>query len=189
MAEIGMQYPVWAELTSESGNTLTYGNGIVLGKAVSANLNWQKEDNELYGDDQVAETDQSITGYTLDLTTTEMNETAESKVLGYKKVGDTDEYEITDEDPPYGGTGYIRVIKRNKVSLYKAVWYPKLQFSAPNESSNTKQKSISWGTPTINGKGLAAFDDATGKAKFRKQQVFATLAAAKSYLNSKANIT
>ena len=78
MAEIGMLYPVWAEMATES----TYGTGMVMGKAVSANLNWQKEDNELYGDDAVAETDQSITGYTLDLTTTALAEGVESAVLG-----------------------------------------------------------------------------------------------------------
>ena len=189
MAEIGMRYPVWAELTSESNNTLVYGTGRVLGKAVSADLNWQKEDNELYGDDAVAETDQSLTGYTLDLGTTELDEGAEAAVLGTAKVGSTDEYEITDDDPPYGGVGYIRTLKRAGVRLYKAVWYPKVQFSHPNESSKTKEKSISWGTPKISGKGLAAYDDATGKAKFRKQQVFTTLAAAKTYLNGKANIS
>ena len=61
MAEIGMQYPVWAPLNSEEGNTLTYGTGMVMGRAVSANLSWQKEDNELYGDDIVAETDNFVT--------------------------------------------------------------------------------------------------------------------------------
>lgn len=189
MAEIGMQYPVWAELESESNQTLSYGSGLVMGRAVSANLSWEKDDGELYGDDAVAETDNGITGYTIDVGTTELEETVESRVLGYQKVGSTDEYEITDDSPPYGGFGYIRVLKRKGVRLYKAVWYPKVQFSAPNETSNTKQKTISWGTPTINGKGLAAYDDASGKAKFRKQQVFTTLAAAKTYLNGKANIT
>lgn len=184
MAAIGMLYPVWAEMATES----TYKTGMVLGKAVSANLSWQKEDNELYGDDAVAETDQSITGYQLDVSTTYLEDAAESAVLGYKPTSDG-EFEITDDDPPYGGFGFIRVLKRNGVKMYKALWYPKMQFSAPNESDNTKGKSINWGTPTINGKGLAYYDDSTGKAKFRKHKTCATLAAAKSYLNGKANIT
>ena len=189
MASIGMQYPVWAELTSESNNTLTYDTGIVMGKAVGANLSWQKEDNEMYADDKVTETDSSITGYTLDITTDDLEDGVEAKVLGLTKVSSTDEYETTDDDPPYGGHGYIRTIKRNNVRLYKALWYPKIQFSKSSESDNTKGKSISWGNPTLNGKGLAAYDDSSGKAKFRKQQVFTTLAAAKAYLNGKANIS
>lgn len=189
MAEIGMQHPVWAPLTSESGNSLTYGTGMVMGRAVSANLNWQKEDNELYGDDVIAETDNSITGYTLDITTTELEEDVEAAILGLSKVGTTDEYEQTGDNTPYGGCGYIRVLTRRGVPLYKAVWYPKVQFSKNTEASNTKGKSINWGTPTLNGKGLGVYDDESGKAKFRKHQVFTTLAAAKAYLNSKANIS
>ena len=185
MAAIGMQYVVWAAMETES----TYGSGRVLGKAVSANLNWQKEDNELYGDDAVAETDQSITGYTLDVSLTDLEEGAEAAVLNHPKVGSTDEYEVTDDDPPYGGIGYVRVLKRGGSRAYKAVWYPKIQFSQPNESDSTKQKSISWGTPTLSGKGLAAYDGETGKAKFRQQKVFTTLSAAKTWLNGKANIT
>ena len=184
MAEIGMQYPVWAEMLTES----TYGTGMVMGKAVSANLQWQKEDNELYGDDAVAETDQSLTGYTLDISTTYLEEGVESAILGLE-VDNTGEFTITDNDPPYGGTGYIRVLKRNNTRLYKGVWYPKVQFSHPNETTNTKQRSISWGTPTLSGKGLAAIDGATGKNKFRQQKVFTTLTAAKTWLNGKANIT
>lgn len=188
MARIGMQYPVWAPLTSENGNTLTYGQGMVMGRAVSANISWQKEDNELYGDDAVAETDNSITGYTLDESTTELEEDVEAAVLGLQKVGSTDEYEQTGDSTPYGGHGYIRVLKRRNQFLYKAFWYPKLQFSQNNESDNTKSRSINWGTPTLNAKGQAVYDDASGKAKFRKFQVFTTLAAAKAYLNGKANI-
>ena len=183
MAEIGMQYPVWAEMETES----TYKTGMVMGKAVSASLNWQKEDNELYGDDAVAETDQSLTGYTLDLSTTYLEEGVESAVLGYTETSGG-EFEITDADPPYGGCGYIRVLKRNNTRLYKAVWYPKIQFGSPNETSNTKQRSISWGTPTISGKGLAVLNG-SGKNRFRLQQVFTTLAGAKAYLDAKANIS
>jgi phi13 family phage major tail protein len=189
MAEIGMRYPVWAELTSESNNTPVYGTGKVMGKAISANLTWEKDDSELYGDDAVAETDGSIVGYNLDLGTTQLAEDVEAAILGYKKVGDTDEYEITDDPAPYGGVGYIRVLKRNGVRLYKAVWYPKIQFGKNSESSNTKQRNISWGTPTLNGKGLAVYNDSTGKAKFRQQRVFSSLESARSYLNSKANIS
>lgn len=189
MAQIGMQYPVWARLTSEEGNTLTYGTGMVMGRAVSANLQWQKEDNELYGDDIVAETDNSITGYTLDVATTELEEDVEAAVLGLLKVGDTDEYEMTGDSTPYGGCGYIRVLKRKGVTLYKAFWYPKLQFGMNSEADNTKGRSINWGTPTLNAKGLGVYNDQSGKAKFRRQQVFTTLTAAKAYLNGKANIT
>lgn len=189
MASIGMQYVVWAPLTSEASNTLTYGTGRVLGKAVSANLSWQKEDNDLYADDAVAETDGSLTGYQLDLTLDELSATDEAAVLGLSKVGSTDEYEQTTDSPPYGGAGYVQVMVNGGTSLYKAAWYPKVMFTQNSETVNTKGKSITWGTPTINGKGVAAFNDASGKGKFRAIQRFTTLAAAKAYLNGKVGIS
>ena len=183
MAAIGMQYPVWAEMDTES----TYKTGMVLGKATSGNLSWQKEDNELYGDDAVAETDQSITGCQVDVGTTYLDESVESAVLGWKP-DETGEFEVTDADPPYGGFGYIRVLKRNGTRMYKTLWYPRVQASAPNESDSTKQKSISWGTPTISFKGMGVLNG-NGKNRFRQHKVFTTLTAAKSHLNSKANIS
>ena len=36
---------------------------------------------------------------------------------------------------------------------------------------------------------MGVYNDASGKAKFRRQQVFTSLEAAKAYLNTKANIT
>ena len=184
MAEIGMQYPVWAEMLTES----TYGTGMVMGKAVSANLQWQKEDNELYGDDAVAETDQSITGYTLDISTTYLEEGVESAILGLE-VDSSGEFTITDADPPYGGTGYIRVLKRNNTRLYKAVWYPKVQFSHPNETTNTKQKSISWGTPTLNGTAAGLYVDSSDKLRYQLHKTFSTIADAKSWLNTMLNVS
>lgn len=189
MAKIGLQYPVFAPIASESGSTITYGNGVVLGRAVSANLSWESQDNKLYGDDAVAETDNSVTGYTLDIETTEMTEAVEAAVLGYAKVGSTDEYEVTADAGPEGGVGYIQVLKRNGVLAYKAFWYPKIQFGVQNDNGSTKADSISWGTPTIHGVGSAVDAAAEGKKKFRNHQLFTTLAAAKSYLNSKAGIT
>lgn len=192
MASIGMQYPVWAEVAGESTDgSLVYNSGRVLGRAVNANLNWEIDNSELRGDDATAETENSITGYRLDLTTTELEEGAAVDVLGVDSDQDTTnpEYSDTDDSPPYGGVGYIRVLKRKGTRLYKALWYPKIQFSRNTEADNTKQKNVQWGTPTLNGTGLAMFDNANGKARFRQYKVFTTLTAAKQYLNGKANIT
>jgi len=128
MAKIGLQYPVFAPITSEEGGAITYGSGVVMGRAVSANLTWETQDNKLYADDAVAETDNSITGYTLDIETSEMTEAVEAAVLGYAKVGSTEEYEVTDDGGPEGGCGYIQVLKRHGVLGYKAFWYPRIQF-------------------------------------------------------------
>ena len=188
MASIGMMHPVFAPIVEESGGAITYGQGVVMGRAVSGTLNWERSDDKLYGDDAVAETDNSITGYTVDVASTELTEAAEMVVLGTTK-NSNDEYEETGDPGPYGGHGYIRVLKRFGVLYYLACWFHKVSFGVQTENSNTKGQTITWGTPTVHGLGMAVYNDATGKAKFRKKKLFNNVADAIAWLDALANIS
>ena len=191
MAKIGMKHVVFAPITAETaGSALTYGNGTVIGHAMKGTVNWDTNDNPLYGDDVIVENDNGANGYTLEIGVTEMLETVEATVLGYTAVGTTDvHYEITDQAAPYGGCGYLMVLKRNNVIKYKAVWFYKVQFSMQTEETQTKKQQIEWGTPVITGRGMGVLTDSSGKAYFRKQKVFDTFSAAMTWLDGLANIT
>ena len=188
MAKIGMQHPVFAPIVSESGGTITYGAGVVIGRAVSGALNWTRSDDILHGDDAVAETDNRISGYTLDVGSTEMTEDVETVVLGTVKNA-SNEYEDTDAPGPYGGHGYIQVLKRRGILYYRALWYPKISFGVQSENDQTKGQNVTWGTPAIHGLGMPVYNDATGKAKFRKKKVFNNLPDAVAWLDALANIS
>lgn len=183
MASVGMRYVIAAPITSEASG-ITYGTPIVL-KAVEANLQWELDDSKLYADDAVAESEGSISGYTLDTTVDHLTDANEAALVGREKVGSTDEYETTDAPAPYSGCGYVRVLKKNGVRKFQAFFYPRLQFTLQNENARTREGSTTWGTPQLHGIGLAVYDDAAGKNKFRRQQTFETMAAAISYLNGK----
>lgn len=187
MAQIGMLYPVFAPIQSMSGTTITYGTGVVIGRAVAGSLQWTRDDAVLYGDDAIAESDNTATGYTLDITTTEMTEDVESTILGTTKNSNT--YEEYNNPGPDGGMGYVQVLKRNGALLYRGVWYPRISFAKTSEDSNTRGQSIQWGTPQIHGTGLGVFDSTTGKSLLRKKQVFSTAASALAWLKGLANIT
>lgn len=190
MARVGMRHLVFAPIATETpGSAITYGTGVVMGRVVRGTVNWSRNDNPLYGDDVVAENDNGVTGYTLDVETTELIEGTAAIVLGYTATGTDDpEYDITDASAPYGGCGYIQVLIRRGVQTFKAVWYHKVQFGVDTEETQTKEQQVTWGTPALNGQGFGVFNDASGKAKFRKEKVFTTEAAAVSYLNGLANI-
>lgn len=197
MARIGMRHLVWAPITTETaGAAIVYGTGVKLGRAVSGNLSWERNDNPLYGDDVIAENDNGATGYTLTVGMTELVENAAATVLGHTVVEATTgqnatpaTYEETDASAPYGGIGYVQVLKRNGVQKYKAIWYHKVQFAVTSEESQTKGQSIEWGTPEMEGTGFGVYNDASGKAKFRISAVFDTGAAAEAWLDGKANIS
>ena len=191
MARIGMRHVVAAPISTEtSGSAIEYGTGVVDGHGTQGIVNWQRSDNPLYGDDVIVENDNGPTGYTLEIGVTEMLETVEATVLGYvADTTDTGAYEITDAAAPYCGSGYVQVIRRKGVTKYKAVWFHKAQFGISTEETRTKQQTIEWGTPVMTGQGLGVYIDNSGKAKFRRQKMFDTEAAAVTWLNGLANIT
>ena len=184
MASIGMRYVVAAPITTETSGGITYGTKQTL-KAVEASLSWELDDSKMYADDAVAETDGSITGYTLDTTVDDLTDAQEAALCGYTKASSGDEYTIYDDPAPYSGIGYIRVLKKNGVRHYKAVFYPRIQLTRNSESDKTREGSTSWQGAQLHGVGLAQYLSETGKNKFRTHQTFDKIASAISYLDGK----
>lgn len=195
MAAIGMRHVVAAPLASEvHGSAPTYENGFVVGRSVSANLSWNRNDTPLYGEDTIAEDDNGVTGYDLDIGVTELVESAEEKLLGYKKVETSGQnavtkYVVTGDSAPDVGLGFIQVLKRKGVVSYKAFWFYKVKFSRDSEEAETKEEKINWSTPTINGRGVGVYPDSTGTPHYRECEVFTTEAAAAAYLDGLAGIS
>ena len=183
MATIGMRYVVAAPISSESGDTITYGTKQTM-KAVEASLNWERDDGKMYADDAVAETDGSVIGYTLDTTVDNMTDAQEAALFGHVKDGVTDEYTVYGEALPYSGLAYVRVLKKGGAMKYKGIFYPKIQLSRVSESDKTKEASVTWGTVQVHGVGMAVFMS-TGKNKFRQHQTFDTMESAVAYVDGK----
>lgn len=196
MARIGMKHLVWAPISAETpGSDVTYGTGLLLGRAISADVSFERNDNPLYADDEVAENDNGTNGYTVDVGMSELEEAPAASVLGLTAVTEgtggntTTAYKTSDKAAPYGGFGYIQVLRRKNITKYKAFWYYKTQFSIESESAQTKGQTIEWGTPTLHGVGMPVHTDNTGTGYFRIFEVFDTYAAAETWLNSKGNYT
>lgn len=192
MAVIGMRYPVAAPITAETeGSALTYGTGVVIAKAIRANFTYNRNDNPLYADDTIAENDNGLTGYDIELEVDKLPDTVRVALLGEVAVttGGETYYEQTDASAPYCGFGFVRVLREGGEDKYQAVWCHKCQFSEPSEESTTKGETIEWGTPTLNAVGMGVRNDSTGAIKYRVHETFATIAAALAWLNTKANIT
>lgn len=195
MAFIGMKYVVAAPITAETkGQAVTYAAGFVVGKAISGNLTWERNDNPLYADDAIAENDNSVLGGTLEIGVDDLADAVRNKLLGEKEVAvgtGTDastEYETDDSAAPYVGVGFIRVRRKSGVTSYQAVWFHKVQFGEESEEAQTKGESIEWQTPTISGEIMAVQNDATLANNFRRRATFATEAEAVAWLNTKAGI-
>ena len=153
---VGMVYPVCAPVSTYTpGTNITYSTGSVIDEARAASVSWDRSDSEFYGDDVLLDTDNGITGYTIEFEPTGLQDTVRVTLLG--EVLSSSEYSITDAAAPFVGFGYIRVMRSNSgatvSTTYEGWWYYRVQFSVSSEETRTKEKTIEWRTPTLSGKG------------------------------------
>lgn len=197
MAFIGLRYPVAAAFSqSADGVAPSYSNGMVIGRAIQANLTKTHNNNPLYADDIIDEDDNSLTAMSLSLGLNDLLDTERAALLGDIAVMSTGttptatgEYDEGGVNSSPVGFGYIRVRRKGGLVKYQAVWYWKVTWTEDSEESQTKGESIEWQTPTITGRVHGCYIDSSGVAKFRRRQTFDTEAAAKSWLNTKAGIS
>ena len=128
MATIGLSKPYYA-IYAEAGGVVSYSDGAVMGKATEANISIETtEDNNLYGDNGLAETDRRFVNGTLTLSTTDLSQEVSKAILGLTEqaitgidgVTDTSVKELVYDDTqvtPYLGVGFI--IKKKVNGAYK----------------------------------------------------------------------
>lgn len=187
----GMRHPVWAPLQSHTdGSEPTYGAGRVIQEAIEATITYNADTtNGLYGDDVLVDMDDGITGYTVSFNPTGMKDADRAAILG-EEVTTGSVYEITDAGSPWGGFGFFRVMRdENRTRYYEAWWCRKIKFREPSQTTRTKEGSIQWRTPTLEGTGAGLIVDGGEKIKYIKHKTFETAAAAKAWLDGLANVS
>jgi hypothetical protein len=183
-----MQYPVYSPVTAYTpGTSITYGTGAVVAEAVSASVSWERADGRFYGDDVQLDSDNGVLGYTIDFEPTGLTNAGRELLLGEAKA--SDEYTITDAPSPDVGFGYIRVMRDKGEVSYEGWWYYKVKFGLGSEETRTKEQNIEWRTPTLNGVGSGVQLAAGANMSFAVHQDFDTMAAARTWLKTKAGIT
>lgn len=87
MATIGLSKPYYA-IYAEAGGVVSYSDGAVMGKATEANISIETtEDNNLYGDNGLAETDRRFANGTLTLSTTDLSQEVSKAIPGPDGAG------------------------------------------------------------------------------------------------------
>jgi len=192
-ANVGMVCPVAATVaTYTAGTGISYNTGKVIAEAVSASLNWNRSDGEFYGDDVLLDSDNGVTGYTLDFEPSGLTDEARAYLLGETVA--TGEYTVTDAASPDVGFGYVRVMRLTNTSgkvvdSYEGWWFYKLKFGVGSEEARTKETSIEWRTPTLNGKGSGVKLPGSDAISYATHKTFESLTAAVSYVKGKAGIS
>ena len=189
---VGMMYPVWAPLaTHTEGSMPTYSTGTVIQEARNATVNREYANNPLYGDDRIVDDDNGMTGLTMSFESTGLSDADRKAMLGeedYGTSGVSGQW-VSDNETPWGGFGFIRKMRLNGTKSFEAWWTLKIKFQEESMATTTKEGSIQWGTPTLNGRAAGLYVDSTDKQRFQLHKTFNTISDAKAWLNSMAGIS
>ncbi len=189
---VGMMYPVFAPLdTHTDGSMPTYGTGVVIQEARNATITRTYNDNPLYGDDRIVDDDNGLTSLSISFEPTGLSDSDRKLLLGeedYGTSGVSGQW-VSDNETPWGGFGYIRKMRLNGVKSFEAWITLKVKFQEQSMATSTKEGSISWGTPTLNGNAAGLYVDSSDKLRFELHKTFSSISAAKAWLNAMLNVS
>lgn len=197
MATIGLSKPYYA-VYSATGNVVSYASGGVMGKATEANITINTtEDNNLYADNGIAETERSFSDGSLTIATDDLTPEVSAAILGLsqKSIGsingvtDSDVKELLyddDQNAPYLGIGFIIKKKHNGQYKYRGVILTKTMFSIPSDAAVTQGESIEWQVANLT---AAIMRDDSEKHTWKKEATFTTEAQAEAYIKNRLSIT
>ena len=189
---VGMMYPVWAELDSHTEGTMpTYKTGHVIQEARNATVTRNYNDNPLYGDDRIVDNDNGLNSLTISFESTGLSDEDRKLLLGeedYGTSGVSGQW-VSDNETPWGGFGYIRKMRLNGEKSFEAWITLKIKFQEESQATNTKEGSITWNTPTLSGRAAGLYVDSSDKLRFQLHETFDTIAAAKAWLNTRLNVS
>ena len=169
----------------------TYGTGRVIQEARNASITKTYNDNPLYGDDRIVDDDNGLQSLTMTFESTGLSNDDRVMLFGETQatVGGLTAFLESDNETPWGGFGYIRKMRDNGVKKFEAWITLKIKFQEESQTTATKEGTISWNTPTLNGRAAALYIDSTDEMRFRVHQTFDTIAAAKNWINTVLNVS
>jgi|GEM_PF-4933915 hypothetical protein len=139
MATKGASNIRWAKISSENPSGLpSYDTVVQLSKLVSANLVFNTAEGTLYADDQLAEQEKRIVGYTNTATITDMTPANVGDITGAEISTNKNKVTINKRNnAPLGGLGYVRGGTVDGVDYFESVFCPKVKGSLPAFNATT----------------------------------------------------
>jgi len=132
-----------------------------------------------------------MTGLTISFEPTGLSEDDRKKLLGEEEsevTGISGQW-VSDNETPWGGFGFIRKMRLNGTKKFEAWITLKIKFQEETMTTSTKEGSITWNTPTLSGRAAGLYVDSSDKLRFQLHEEFDTIAAAKSWLNTRLNVS
>lgn len=188
---VGMMCPIWAPFMSHTeGSMPTYGTGRKIMEARTATVNYTRSTNPDYGDNREIDRDSGITAASITFEPSGMLNADRVAMLGEKTATTQMGGQwVGDNSAPYGGFGYIELMRNEGVKEWEVWLCLKTMFQEDSRSTKTREGQIEWGHPQLTG-NMAPLDvDGSGTLMYQWHEKYATLAAAKTKLYALLNYT
>lgn len=148
MATIGLDKLYYAPITEDEDGNETYGEPLVLAKAISADLSVELNEAILYADDGAAEVVKEFKSGTLSLGIDDIGAEVASDLSG----ASIDSNGVVVSGSEDGGMPVAVAFRAKKANgKYRYYWLYRVKFGIPATNLQTKGDSISFQTPTIEG--------------------------------------
>jgi phi13 family phage major tail protein len=175
MATIGFSNVHAAKVTEDpTTKNETYETPFRLTKGIQAELTITNAEGKLYADDAVAEVIKEFISGTLKLTGDDLTPTIKAKLLGQLVDDNNVVVSSGSDEAPYFAVGYEA---KKPGGQYEYTWLLKVKFSVPNETLKTKDESITFNTPEIEGEVVTRNLDGAWKVNYTALPTDATAAA------------
>lgn len=152
MAAIGARFPMFAPFEGLEPDAALpkYGEKIVLGRLVKAEVTITNAKGEFYADDVLAEQIEEFASGAVAMETDDMEPKVANIIYGAAYDEETNELTFKGDDViPYGGLCYIKTLRRKGTAIFKGYYYPKVKAAIGNDSAATRGNSITFGTTPI----------------------------------------
>lgn len=192
MARVGLKGLTYATVSGGgAGSAVTYtasSGKTVADLMIRANVSYNRSNAKQHADDHAIESDNSITGGTIELELADLANAQIADLLGFANAtGDVQTY--TGNEAPYVGVGYITKQIRAGVASFKGYWFYKVQFSLNNDNAETKAENTTFQSSTLSGEMLGVVQSASGPVDYLITKVASTESAIRSWLNGLAGIS
>lgn len=168
MPQIGLKnFHIASRTVTTSNNTtiVTFGTPTYIAPLISANIDIEYAEGDLYGDDITIFSKKIFKKGTLTLNTSDLPETFIKAYLGARQATNGIIVDSA-EDQQVECAVAFESAKANGKTRY--VWLPRVLFAIPSDAYTTKGDSITFNTPTIEGKIMEEIvEDAAHKHVWR----------------------
>ena len=193
MARVGLKGLTYARVSGGgAGSAVTYtasSGKTVADLMIRANVTYNRSNAKQHADDHAVESDNSITGGTVELELADLPNAQIADLLGYT-VGTGDVITFTGEEAPYVGVGYITKNRFKGTTTFEPYWVYKIQMASDGVNAETKRENTSFGHENLNGEGMGVILTEGGKTFFyAHKDGLESESLARAWLKTKAGIT